>query len=169
MNKTEQFTLNDLYYQQLAGLLTVEKKFLKCFQTLNTKSHIEELKSALSPQGTEFPQLIERLTQCLTLFKEKGQKLNNEYAAVLISSANSIPRTNKPDIIIDTTIIHHAQQIFMYRIGAYQILYSLAQTIKQHQAAVLLEQSLKDNQNHYAYLTQIAANIIYPKANNDFG
>lgn len=167
MIKTQELTLNHIYHQELAELLRREKKFAKFFLKLGDKSQVKELKTALSPEQTDIQQLIERLKQGVSLHKQKGKIINQQFDDATLNCGTSILKLKTADIFTDIRILHYTQQIFIFRIGAYQILCDLAKALQQDQALVLLEQSLKDIQNHYGYLIQISGNVVYPQVKNN--
>lgn len=153
------------YHKRLSGLLAAENKYRKVFQKLASVASTEELKSAIIPEKTEAEQHIARLKQCLQLADLKAERLIDELDAALISLVEATLKEKKMDAIsMDIQILQRAVAVFNSKKASYEILHKMAVALQQDLAAQLLEQCAKDNQNNYAYLLQIAANIIYPKA-----
>ena len=158
--------LYELYIQQLSQLLDTEKKISKSFAKLSLKADTEELRSALSTAAKDSEQHIDRISQCLKLNQAKASKGANEWNEFLLTAIGKATKASpKPSIHQDIEILRSCQYVFMANSVAFQNAHQISKLLEQEAAAMLMEQSAKDYQNNYAYLVQVAGNIIYPKTN----
>ena len=159
------FNLEEVYNQQLSEMLTAEKKYSKYFDRLSAAAFTQELKSALSPANNEFPEHLERLKQCMAIQKIKPAKNINQLNEVILKQSDMARKSGKQmSVKRDIQILHASQVLLQVKIAVYQTIYQMAVALGKETAAVLMEQCCKDNQNAYAYLIQISANIIYPQS-----
>lgn len=155
------------YNQQLSEMLTAEKKYNKYFERLATAAYTEELRSGLAPASNEFPEHLERLKQCVAIQKIKPAKEITELNDVILKQVDqALKSSKKKSFTRDIQILHTAKILLQVKIAVYQTIHQMAVALEKETEAVLMEQCAKDNQNAYAYLLQISANIIYPQCVN---
>lgn len=163
--KTPPLYLNEVLSNTISELYATEKKYLKSFEQLAAAAHTDELRTALSPTGTEIETHISRLSQILDLLKLKPSRISTAIDEELLKMAKEVSGFKKQHSIIkDIQLLQCAKMIIHVKIAAYESLFLMASTRKIEAAATLLEQSLKDNKNNAAYLSQIEQNILYPQA-----
>ena len=158
--------LQDLYQQQLINLVAAEKQHIKSITKISKAVLTDELKTALNTEITDIQQHLERLQLSKKTLKNKPT-LKAEATNLLTQAVEDYPKTRNPSLPLDIRVVRYLQDTFMLKITAYQQLRLIATALGQNRAAELLEQSASDNQNNYAYLQQISANIIYPAIMSD--
>lgn len=153
--------LQDLYQQQLISLVAAEKRHIKSIAKISKTILTDKLKTALNTEVTDIHQHLERLQLCKKTLKNKST-LKAEMAYLLTQAVENYPKKGKPSLLLDLRVMRYMQDAFMQKVAAYQQLQLMANVIGDERSAQLLEQSANDNQNSYAYLQQVSANIIYP-------
>ena len=159
------FNLEEVYNQQLSEMLTAEKKYNKYFERLAKAAYTEELRSGLSPASNEFPQHLERIKQCMAIQKIKASTTTTELNEVILKQVDQAIKSGKEKTIKrDIQLLQVSKIMLQVKIAVYQTIHQIAVALGNEIAAVMMEECYKDNQNAYAYLMQISANIIYPQS-----
>lgn len=163
--KTPPLKLEEIYNQTLSELLAAEKKYAKIFEQMASAAFIDELRKGISAEATEIDSHIDRLTQVISIQKLKVSRVTSAIDDELMKMSKEVCGFIKQQSVLkDIQILHCAKTILAYKIAAYESLYLMAKAIGKDHAFMLLEQSFKDNQNTYGYLTQISQNILYPRS-----
>lgn len=163
--KTPPLTLKEVYLQTLSEVYAAEKKYMKCFQQMAEAAYTDELRSAISPEGTELENHLSRLSQIMEAMNLKTSRITASLDDELLVLGKEVCGFQKQQSVLkDIQILQTATQLVQIRIAAYESLYLMAMALKMDNASVLLEQCFKDYKNTVAYMSQIAQNIIYPAA-----
>ncbi|TDQ08210.1 DUF892 family protein [Pedobacter metabolipauper] len=164
--KTPPLSLTEVFNKLLAERFAAEKKYIKSFTEMSDAVLTDELHKALSPEQTDQENHLSRLSLILESQKLKAGRITAVIDDELLKMSTEVCGFMKQKSIMkDIQILHCVQVIEQIKITNYDALYQIALELKLEQAAELLEQTLKDNKNTQAYLSQIAQNIIYPAAN----
>jgi ferritin-like metal-binding protein YciE len=158
-------SLTEVFKQTLAQQLAAEKKYLKSFQKMSSAIMTHELKSAISADETDIDTHISRLSRAMETVKQKPVTKITVIDEQLLEMAKPLS-SKEQSILKDIQILQALQLIFNVKVARYESLYQMAAALDQPEYASLLEQCSKDNQNTFAYLSQIAQNVIYPGQNS---
>lgn len=163
--KSNSSKFEQLYDQELALLLTVEKKYLKYFEKLSAAAYTDELKTGLSISSTGLDQHLKRLKECSGKIKILNSLIVKPVdEALLKTAAGLLQSRKKPSITKDMEILNCSQTVLQVKISNYQVLQLMGAALGREHDVILMEQCVRDNQNNYSYLLQISGNIIYPEA-----
>jgi len=160
--KNASSTLTEIYKSLLAEQLAAEKKYQKSFSKIPASAQTDELKSAVSPDATDIESHISRLSRAMESVKQKSQTQIPALDETLLENLKQCLGKGS-SLVKDTGILNILLAIFNLKVARYESLHRMATAIEQPEYALLLEQCSKDNQNTFAYLNQIAQNIIYPE------
>ena len=162
MMKTNVPDLNQFYKTMLAEQLAAEKKYMKLFNQLTRLIHTDEIRLAISPAETDIESHISRLSRAMKAAKHKVAAplsgIDSELLKTLKASAGK-----GSSLLKDVEMIGTLKLIYSAKVSRYDSLYRMATVLLHEEYAGLLEQCSKDNQNTYAYLNQIAQNVLYPE------
>lgn len=160
--------LFNFFIQCLQDLYCAEKKSVKCFTALSIASVTDELRHALNQQSEEAENHLERLNLIFMMLEHEPEKGKCDIIERLSERAAAIVKTVETGTSLrDAEIIYAVQLIIHYKIASYGSLGSLMADNGYPEAEILLNQSLADEKNSDAYLTQIAMNFINPAAKKE--
>ncbi|CAM3959368.1 Ferritin-like metal-binding protein YciE [Pedobacter westerhofensis] len=154
--------LTEVFKTCLSEQLAAEKKYIKALEKLPKVLLTDELKSAISPQATDIESHISRLSRALEAVKQKPQAAISSIDEELLNMLKAA--TGKgTSLMKDIQMMQTLKLIFTVKVSRYESLYQMAAALGHEEYAPLLEQCSKDNQNTFAYLNQVAQNVIYPE------
>ena len=158
-------SLQELFEIQLNCAYDCEKKLVeKGLPTMIEKAGSPELRTALQQHLGETREQVIRLEQIFgSLGLEANTKSNaifNEMSSAVKDSISNIEESPLRDaaLIANGNIVEH------YEIATYGSLVAFARELGYGQAAMLLEQTLEEEKNANAVLTQIATRLMNPRA-----
>lgn len=161
--KTPPNSLSDVFNEMMLELHASEKKFIKLFEQFSDLALTDELRSSLSPTRNELEQHVERLAQVLGSLKLRPHRLSSTINEAFLALGKEVCGYKKQQSREkDVQILHVAKIITYHKLSLYGSLEQMAIALGKGDAAKLLEQTLEDNKNAGAYLTQIEQNILYP-------
>ncbi|HKG07461.1 MAG TPA: DUF892 family protein [Pedobacter sp.] len=162
--KIKPHPLTEIYHNKLNMLLSTEQQCLTCFSKLSFTAFTHELRAGLTPDSFDQKQHIVRLKQCLSLAKVKHSKVVDETMTALLKQAEQARKlTRSPSLSRDLALLAIGLKILNVNQGCYHELLQIAGALEQEVPGQLLEQSWKDHQNACNYLSQLAANVLYPE------
>jgi ferritin-like metal-binding protein YciE len=153
-----------IYLKKLAGMLAAEKKYTACFKKLSGAAFTDELRRAFSPESSDQHMHAQRLRLCLKLSKSVEKGVLSVLDRCVLDHTSQVARGKVLSLRKDLEILHTGQEIIQRKIQVYAALQQMAAALGRAQAAELLAQCFKDEQNASNYLLQISQNIIYPLA-----
>ncbi|RZK73920.1 MAG: DUF892 family protein [Pedobacter sp.] len=156
--------LKELLSETLTEFHATEKKLLKSVTQLADSGLTQELKTAVSPEGTNAESQLERLEIVMKNLKLKTSRISSPLSEELIKLAKDTSGFKKQvSLLKDAQIIQTALMINQFKISTYHTLHLMLTRLGHNMEATLLEQSLSESKNNAAYLLQVAENIIYAK------
>ncbi|OKS88523.1 YciE/YciF ferroxidase family protein [Mucilaginibacter polytrichastri] len=160
--------LNELFIDELKDIYWAEKHLTKALAKMAKKATSDELRTALQNHLTETEGQITRLESVFESIGEKAVAKKCEAMNGLIKEAEEIMEdTEDGSITRDAGIISAAQKSEHYEIASYGTLKTLAATLGYNEAAELLGQTLEEEKNADALLTQIAEAGINTSAKSE--
>ncbi len=153
--------LKEFFVDQLRDILWAEKKLVKTLPKLEEAATTSELKDAFSKHLEQTRQHVDRLRQVFELIDEEvvTQKCP-AMSGIVEEGEEIIDETDEGTSQRDVGLIFAAQKAEHYEIATYGGLVTLAHTIGYDDAAEILSQTLAEEKETDALLTQIAENNV---------
>ena len=154
----------DLAVYKLQSIYDAEQQALQEYPQFSAAVSSQELKQALQQHVHQTQQQVQRLDQ---IFQQMGQQPGGQTCISmqgLIQEAQQLIQQGGAPEVLDAAIIGAAQAIEHHEIAAYGTARTLAQQLGMQQAAQLLEQTLEEEKQTDARLTQLAEQNVNQKA-----
>lgn len=152
-------SLQELYVEQLKDLYDAEHQIIKALPKMIEKASSEDLKEALSEHLEVTEQQAKRIE---TIFAELGEKAKAEKCkgmqGVIAEGDDLIGKINDPEVR-DAAIIASAQRVEHYEMAGYGTARSYATQLGEDEAGDLLQQTLDEEKEADANLTELASEI----------
>jgi ferritin-like metal-binding protein YciE len=160
-------TLRDLYIIELQDLLDAERQIATALPEMARAATSSELRDALTEhlEGTTVQlQRLELLLRKLDVL-EPGQPCG-AIRGLIVEGRRRIDETERGDVL-DAALIGAVQRIEHYEIAAYGCARTYARTLRDEEAARLLQQTLEEEAEADRRLTRIAERGVNQSAGED--
>ena len=159
-------TLRDLFEIELRYAYDCEDKLVKKgLPTMIENCGSPELRQALEQHLGETRNHITRLQQVFSVAGVEPETDSNDVFDKMSSAVkDSISHTDDGSPVRDAALIVNGKQVEHYEMAVYGSLVSFARQLGFEQAATLLEQTLEEEKQADAKLTQIGESIINERA-----
>lgn len=160
--------LQKLFLDQLQDIYWAEKKLVKTLPKMEDAATSERLKEAFRNHLMQTENHVNRLEDVFSLIGEdaKSQKCP-AMAGIVDEGEELIDETEEGTYTRDAGLIFAGQKAEHYEIATYGGLAQLARTLGHMQAAQLLEDTLKEEKEADALLTEIAESSVNNQASNE--
>jgi ferritin-like metal-binding protein YciE len=155
--------LQKLLTTELEDLYDAEQQILKALPKMIEECSSSELQQALKQHFTVTQKQVTRLDQIFNELGEKPRKKCKGMAGI-ISEGEELLKEDLEDATRDAGIIGAAQKVEHYEIASYGTARTLAEFLGNNRAAQLLEQTLDEEKEADALLTEIAESSINTEA-----
>lgn len=153
--------LEKYFTDSLKDIYWAEKALTKALPKMQKAATTEELKTAIENHLGQTEEHITRLEQVFEILGKKAQAKKCDAMEGLLKEGDSIvEETEDGSMTRDVGIIMAAQKVEHYEIATYGGLVSLAQTMGLEDAVSILNQTLEEEKQTDAGLTEIAENDI---------
>jgi len=153
--------LDKYFADSLKDIYWAEKQLTKALPKMQKAATTEELKNAIEDHLVQTEEHITRLEQVFEIIGKKAQAKKCEAMEGLVKEGDSIvEETEDGSMTRDVGIIMAAQKVEHYEIATYGSLVQLAKVMGYDDAANLLQQTLEEEKQTDAGLTDIAENNI---------
>ena len=153
--------LEKLFIDSLKDIYWAEKALTKALPKMQKAATTEELQTAIEDHLAQTEEQITRLEQVFELLGKKAQAKKCEAMEGLVKEGESIvEETEDGSMTRDVGIIMAAQKVEHYEIATYGSLVTLAKTLGHEEVANILYQTLEEEKETDANLTEIAENNI---------
>ena len=160
--------LEKYFTDSLKDIYWAEKALTKALPKMQKAATTEELKTAIGDHLEQTREHITRLEQVFEIMGKKAQAKKCDAMEGLLKEGDSIvEETEEGSMTRDAGIIMAAQKVEHYEIATYGGLVTLAQTMGLDDAAGLLGETLEEEKQTDAGLSEIAENDINWKAEMD--
>jgi len=159
--------LRDLFVDQLKDIYWAEKELTKAIPKMIKNATDENLKEALTDHLEETKQQVTRLEKVFSAIDEKAVAKKCEAMAGLTKEAVEIMEATEQGVVRDAGIILAGQKVEHYEIATYGTLLSFANTLGEHEAATLLEETLEEEKAADKKLSEISDSINVDAADED--
>lgn len=151
-------SLKDLYVAELKDLYNAEQQLVKALPKVAKAASSEELRKAFEEHLEETKVHVTRLEQVLATIEQspKGKKCAGMEGLVKEASEMSEEFSNS---VRDAGLISAAQRVEHYEMAGYGSVIAYARLLENAEAAVLLEETLKEEKAADRKLTELSKNI----------
>ncbi len=154
----------DLAVYKLQSIYDAEQQALQAYPLIIAAVSSPELQQGLQQHVQQTQQQVQRLDQ---IFQQLGQQPGGQPCISmqgLIQEAQQLIQEGGTPEVLDAAIIGAAQAIEHHEIAAYGTARTIAQQLGMSEAAQLLEQTLDEEKQTDARLTQLAEQSVNQKA-----
>lgn len=153
--------LRELFEEELKDIYWVEQELVEtAIPKMMENTSSKELKNALQKHMKETEKQIKRLEQVFKAIGEEPKAKKCLAMEGLMKEANEIIKETEEGAVRDAAIISAVQKVEHYEISAYGTLASFARTLGEDKVEALLEETLEEEKNADAILTEIAVSKI---------
>ncbi len=164
----ESSKLEKFFIRQLQDIYYVEQKLTKALGTMRDAATTDELKDAFSEHLQQTEKHAKRLDKVFAMINQKPEAKKCEAIEGLVREVeNIIGETEEGTMTRDAALIMAAQKVEHYEIATYGALVQFAITMNLHDAADLLDRTLREEEDTDANLTEIAENDINLNADHE--
>jgi ferritin-like metal-binding protein YciE len=157
-------TIKDLLELSLQDTYSAENQILAAFPELEEAASSPRLKQVFREHREQTERQVERLEEACEML---GIEPDGESCAAmegLVEEADDLMEDLEEGPVLDAALIAAAQKIEHYEMAAYGTLCSMLKAMGQTKAADLLSQTLKEEKDTDALLTQLAEQEVNPAA-----
>ena len=153
--------LENFFTDQLKDIYYAENKILEGLKKMIQSATTDELKDAFKEHQTQTEKHVKRLEKVFGLVGKKPEgKKCDAIEGILKEAESIINETKEGSMTRDAALIFAAQKVEHYEIATYGGLVQFAITIGIHEAADILDRTLREEENTDDILTEIAENDI---------
>jgi ferritin-like metal-binding protein YciE len=152
--------LRDLFIDELKDIYWAEKALVKALPKMAKNATTENLITGLVNHLHETEEQVMRLEKVFALMGEKAVAKKCDAMEGLLKEGESILEDTEPGAVRDAGIILASQKIEHYEIATYGTLVAFAGTLGELEAAELLKETLNEEKQADATLTDAAYNNI---------
>jgi ferritin-like metal-binding protein YciE len=160
--------LKEFFVDQLEDLLWAEKKLVKTLPKMQDAATSPELKNAFSNHLSQTQNHVSRLEQVFGIIGEDVDTTKCPAMAGIVDEGEDIiDETEEGTAQRDVGLIFAGQKAEHYEIATYGGMVTLAKTLGYNDAADILSQTLAEEKEADALLTQIAENNVNYRASTE--
>lgn len=153
-------TFETLYRDQLHDLYDAERQITEALPDMITAASSEDLKAAFAEHLEQTREQISRLDRIFAeLGEQPGSKTSDGMRALLAQGRLHI-NERSPSPVLDAALIAAAQKVEHYEISGYGSAVTMAEMLDHEQDAMLLEQTLDEEKDTDATLSDIAEDVL---------
>jgi len=161
----EEGALMELFVSSLKDINWAEKHLVKALKKMAKAASSGEVAKAFEDHMAQTEVHVERLAQVFELLGKKPTSKKCEAMDGLISEADElIEETEEGSEVRDVALIAAAQKVEHYEIATYGTLKTLAGTLGLNKVKRVLEQTLEEEKQTDAFLTEIAEDYVNQEA-----
>ena len=156
MAAKQEKTLDDLFEETLKDIFYAEKKILTALPKMAKAAQSEELKEAFDKHLKETEEQVSRLEKVFELIDVAPRGKKCEAIEGIIEEGAEIIKQFKGAPALDAGLVSAAQAVEHYEIARYGTLKRWAEQMGLDEAVQLLDETLEEEKNTDAALTQLA-------------
>jgi len=164
MARKESKKLDELFHDTLKDIYFAEKKILTVLPKMEKAAHRSELKRAFAKHKTQTEGHVERLEEVFSAIDKKPQGKTCHAIVGVTDEGAEIMKEYKGSPALDAGLLAAAQAVEHYEISRYGTLKTWAQELGLSTAARLLEETLMEEKETDALLTDIAEKAVNQEA-----
>ncbi len=152
-------SLNDLFVEQLRDLYDAENQLIKALPKMAEGASSDELRQGFEEHLEQTKGHAQRIEQIFEQLGEKAKGKKCKGMEGLIKEGSETLSEDMDEDVKDAAIIAAAQRVEHYEIAGYGTARTFANLLGEEEAASLLEQTLEEEKETDAKLTQLAEGI----------
>jgi ferritin-like metal-binding protein YciE len=156
-------SLENLFLHELKDLLSAEKQLVKALPKMAKGANCDQLKAAFEEHLEQTKGHVARLEEIL---EAEGKAARAEHCKAmegLVSEGSDLLEEEGTETVKDAALIGAAQRVEHYEIAAYGTTRTLAELLGKKKAVTLLQQTLDEEKETDAKLTEIALQGLKPE------
>jgi len=157
-------TLEDLFLDEIQDLYDAEKQLTKALPKMAKAATSEELRQAFEDHLDQTRGHVERLEQVFEALGETAKGRKCEAMAGLVKEGDEIASNTEETAVRDAGLIAGAQKVEHYEIAGYRSARTHAQVLGHDRIASLLEETLGEEKDADALLTDLAQSTVNEQA-----
>ena len=156
--------LDTLFHDALKDIYFAEKKILGALPKMAKAAQSDDLRAAFDKHEGETETHVERLEQVFEMIDAKPQGKTCDAIMGLIEEGQEIIKEYKGMPALDAGLLAAAQAVEHYEISRYGTLKTWAQELGLSDAAKLLDETLVEEKDTDAALTELAEGLVNQQA-----
>lgn len=153
-------SLEDLFVEQLRDIYDAENQIVKALPMMAKAASSPDLKQAFEMHTEQSRAQIARLEQVFNQMGVKAEGKTCKAMQGLIAEGQEMMKEKADPSVMDAGLIAAAQRVEHYEMASYGTVRTFATQLGHNQAAQLLEQTLREEEQTDKMLTKIAENVI---------
>ena len=153
-------TMDDLFVHTLRDIFYAEQRIEKALPKLIPKVTNSELSGALSSHLEETHQHVSRLQEVFVMLDVKAEAVDCPAIDGIMKETDEIVGDVDDSSVLDAAIVAAAQAVEHYEISRYGTLIAWAQQIGRADCAAILQETLEEEKNADATLTEVAEGAV---------
>ena len=159
-------TLEDLLVEELRDLLDAENQLTRALPKMAKAATAPELKAAFQEHLEVTKEHVNRLEQVFEQIGKPAKGKKCEAMKGLITEGKELMEEDILPEILDASMIGAAQRVEHYEMAGYGTVRTMAEVLGHREAAGLLDQTLKEEEEADKKLTMIAKKFVNLRALN---
>jgi ferritin-like metal-binding protein YciE len=164
MTRKEPKQLDELFHDTLKDIYFAEKKILTTLPKMAKAAHAPDLKRAFEKHKTQTEGHVERLEKVFAIIDKKPQSKTCAAIVGITDEGAEIMDEYKGSPALDAGLLAAAQAVEHYEISRYGTMKTWATELGLADAVKLLSQTLDEEKQTDADLTEIAQSIVNQEA-----
>jgi ferritin-like metal-binding protein YciE len=160
----KQKTLQDLFHDTLKDIYFAEKKILSALPKMAKAAQSEELAAAFEKHEGQTEDQVARLEKVFEMIDAKPQGKTCDAIVGIIEEGQEVMKGYKGSPALDAGLLAAAQAVEHYEISRYGTLKTWAAELGLDDAVQLLDETLTEEKETDATLTEIAESTINQQA-----
>jgi ferritin-like metal-binding protein YciE len=156
--------LDALFHDTLKDIYFAEKKILGALSKMAKSAQSDELRAAFEKHEGETETHVERLEQVFEMIDAKPQGKTCDAIVGIIEEGQEIMKEYKGSPALDSGLLAGAQAVEHYEISRYGTLKTWAEELGLNDAVQLFDETLQEEKDTDAALTEIAESVVNQQA-----
>jgi ferritin-like metal-binding protein YciE len=162
-------SLDNLFLHQLKDLLSAERQLVKALPKMAKGTANEELRAAVEEHLEQTKGHVSRLEEIFGMIGKTARAEHCKAMEGLIEEGSELLEEEGEETVKDAAIIGAAQKVEHYEISGYGTARTLAELLGLDKAVDLLQQTLDEEKETDAKLTELATSKINSEAQGTSG
>ena len=161
---SELTTLEDLYVEQLQDLYSAENQIIDALPKMMQAATNDQLKQGFQMHLEQTKGHADRLEQIFSRIGQDAGGITCKAMQGLVAEGQEVMQEAQPGPVLDAALIAAAQRIEHYEMAGYGTAKTFAKQVGDDESIPLLEQTLQEEKQTDAKLTQVAQTLVNPQA-----
>lgn len=157
-------TMEDLFLEQIEDLYDAEQRLVKALPKMAEASTTSELRNAFEDHLQQTRGHVQRLEEVFSELGKDPEKQSCEAMKGLIKEGEEVISNIDESPLRDAGLIAAANRVEHYEMAGYGTAREMARSLGLTRSAKLLDETLEEEKQADAKLTQIAQSSVNPKA-----